>query len=226
MDKRFERRLELAKNPRARKCHAKASPKFERPGSNVAAVIEDMLGPTGDEDLPARGEEIFAMNPHQMARNIGGAVAGPLLLAHHVAVAAAMDGVDAVKARVAEHKRKKNLPKRRKYYAAAAERREEMREQIRAARPAPLNPCPTPEALVEAYRRRREGDEWLRFGELMIDLEEHVRREYAITGNKFTGSSGGVKDWLKANCPLLAKHYSTSQRYKRLAQDYHTQVNG
>jgi len=51
----------------------------------------------------------------------------------------------------------------------------------------------------------------------MIDLEEHARREYSIRGNKFTGSVGGVKDWLKENCPILAAHYSTCQRYKRLA---------
>jgi len=224
MDKRFEKRLELAANPRARKHHAKAKPKFVRAKSHVAAVLHDMLGPTGYEDAP-RGGRIYDPNRNIMAKNTIDALAAPLLAAEQLAIAAAMDGVDAVKAKVVEHKRKKNLPKRQKYYAAAAERREEMREQIRAARPAPTNPCPTPEALVAAYHRRREGDEWLRFGELMIDLEEHAQREYAITGNKFTGSAGGVKDWLKAHCPLLAKHYATCQRYKRLAQDYHTQVN-
>jgi len=83
--------------------------------------------------------------------------------------------------------------------------------------------CPTPEELTEAYLRRRENEDWqLRFGMLMIDLEEHARRTYAITGNKFTGSSGGVKDWLAKYCPLLAEHYATCQRYKRLAQDYST----
>jgi len=221
MDKRFEKRLELAANPRMRKRHGKKPRKFVRAKSHVAAVVGEIL-----DGATSGGGRIYHPNPYVMARDAIDAAAAPVVAVHHLAIAAAMDGVEAVKKRMGKKERMAKLEKRRKYYAAAAERREEMREQIRAARPKPLNPCPTPEALVAAYHRRREGDEWKVFGELMIDLEEHVRREYEISGNKFTGSAGGVKEWLKANCPLLAAHYSTSQHYKRLAQDYHTQVNG
>jgi len=221
MNRNFEKRLEAAKNPRARRRNAKRKQKFLRPKSHVGAVMRDMFGSVGYEDAPC-GNRLFNVNPHQMARDvIGATVGGPLLAVHHLAVAAAMDGVDAVKKRMGKRERMETLAKRRAYYAAEAAVRAERREQIRAARPEPANAFPTPDALVEAYQRRRESEEWqLRFGTLMIDLEEHVRRTYEISVNRFTGSSGGVKDWLKKKCPLLAKHYSTCQRYKRLAQDY------
>ncbi|MBR3924230.1 MAG: hypothetical protein IKJ45_14015, partial [Kiritimatiellae bacterium] len=112
------------------------------------------------------------------------------------------------------------LEKRRAYYAAEAAVRQSRKEAIECARPAPENPIPSPAELTEAYVRRRESEEWkVRFGTLMIDLEEHVRRSYILAGNKFTGSAGGVKEWLKRECPILASHYSTCQRYKRMLQD-------
>jgi len=217
MDKHFERRLEKAKNPRARRRNEKRPRKFVRAKSHVEAVMRDMLAEGGGDG------RIFDPNPVKMSDNIAGSVFAPAMAVRDLAIAAAMDGVEAVKKRLGKKERMKKLAKRRKYYAAAAAKREERREQIRAATPKPANPCPTAKALNEAYARRRESEQWqLRFGTLMIDLEEHARREYAIAGNKFTGSSGGVKDWLKDHCPVLAAHYSTCQRYKRLAQDYHT----
>jgi len=219
MDKRFEKRLMLAANPRMRKRHKKRPPKFVRAKSHVEAVVRDMLAEGGGNG------RIFDPNPVKMSDNIAGSVFAPAMTVRDLAIAATMDGVDAVKKRMGKKERIKQLTKRRKYYAAAAAKREARREQVRAAMPRPAHRCPTAKEVTEAYLRRREGDEWKRFGELMIDLEEHARREYAITGNKFTGSAGGVKEWLKENCPLLAKHYSTCQRYKRLAQDYYdTQV--
>jgi len=217
MDKYFERRLELAANPRMRKRHGKKPRKFVRAKSHVEAVVRDMLAEGGGDG------RIFDPNPVKMSDNIAGSVFAPAMAVRDLAIAAAMDGVEAVKKRMGKKERMKKLAKRRKYYAADAERRERQREAIREATPKVACRCPKPAALEEAYRRRRESEEWqLRFGTLMIDLEEHARREYAITGNKFVGSSGGVKDWLKENCPILAAHYSTCQRYKRLAQDYST----
>jgi len=221
MDKRFEKRLELAANPRMRKRHEKKPRKFARAKSHVEAVVRDMLAEGGGDG------RIYHPNPVVMSDNIAGSVFAPAMAVRDLAIAAAMDGVEAVKKRMGKKERMKKLAKRRTYYAAENERRAEQREAIRAARPEPTNPCPTAEELIDAYRRRREGDEWKRFGELMIDLEEHARREFAFSGGRFTGSAGGVKEWLKAKCPLLAAHYSTCQRYKRLAQDdFATQVNG
>jgi len=221
MDKRFEKRLELAANPRMRKRHEKKPEKFVRPSSHTAAALGEIL-----DAATEGGGTFYDPNPHVMARRGVDAAMAPVMALHRLAVAAAMDGVEAVKRRMGKKERMRKLAKRRTYYAAENERRAEQREQIRAARPAPANPCPTAEALNEAYARRRESEEWQqRFGTLMIDLEEHARREYAFTGNRFTGSAGGVKAWLKEKCPILAAHYSTCQRYKRLAQDSATQVN-
>jgi len=218
MDKYFERRLEAAKNPRARKRNAKAKAKFVRPKSHVEAVVGEIL-----DGATSGGGRIYDPNPVKMSGNIAGAVFAPAMAVRNLAVAAALDGAEAVKKRMGKGERMRKLEKRRKYYAADAERRERQREAIREAMPEVACACPTAAELEEAYRRRRESEAWqLRFGTLMIDLEEHARRAYAITGNKFTGSSGGVKAWLKEKCPLLAAHYSTCQRYKRIAQDYST----
>jgi len=218
MDKKFERRLERAKNPRARKRNGKKPVKFVRPSSHVAAVAGEMLDSATSGDW-----RNYHPTPYQMAHDVADAMFAPATVVRNLAIAAAMDGAEAVKKRMGKKDRMRKLEKRRKYYAAEAERRERQREAIREATQEVACTCPTPAALEEAYRRRRESEAWqLRFGTLMIDLEEHARRAYAITGNRFTGSAGGVKDWLKENCPILAAHYSTCQRYKRLAQDYGT----
>jgi len=223
MDKEFERKLELAATPRARKRHGKRPEKFVRPKSHVGAAVGEIL----DAATGGGGGRFYDPNPHVMARNGIDAAMAPVVAAHRLAVAAAMDVADAVKRKLGEKERMAKTEKRRMYYATDAKRRERQREAIREAMPEVACRCPTPKELTEAYMRRRESEAWQkRFGELMIDLEEHARRKYAIAGNKFTGSTGGVKDWLKENCPLLAAHYSTCQRYKRLAQeDYSTQVN-
>jgi len=218
MDKNFEHRLERAQNPRSRKHNGKRTQTFVRPSSHVAAVVNEVLGAMTDG-----GGKIYDPNPHQMGRNLIDAASAPIVAVHHLAVAAAMDGMEKIKEQLGKGERMKKLEKRRKYYATDAKRRERQREMLRAAAQNVSCACPTPEELTEAYLRRRENEDWqLRFGMLMIDLEEHARRTYAITGNKFTGSSGGVKDWLAKYCPLLAEHYATCQRYKRLAQDYST----
>jgi len=213
MDKQFEKRMMRAKNPRARRRNGKAKAKFVR-RSNVGNVLDEIA------NAPERG--LLGAGPWKATVDLAATSVLPIAVAEQLAIAAVQDGVAAVKKRMGKKKRWLALEKRRKYYAAAAVKREEMRAQIRAAMPKPAHRCPTAQELIEAYLNRREGEEWQRrFGELMIDLEEHARREYAITGNKFTGSAGGVKEWLKERCPLLAKHYATCQRYKRLAQEYY-----
>lgn len=215
MDKRLTKRLQKAQNPRARKRNGKAQVKPMLPHSHMGAVLADMSSVGNGHDV-----RIYHPNPVVMNRNIAEVAFAPVKAAEMLAIAAVQDGVDAIRSRLGAKERKLKTEKRRKYYEADAVRREEQREMIRAARPPVTCACPTPQQLDEAYARRRESEEWkVRFGELMIDLEEHVRREVRITGNKFSGSAGGVKDWLKANCPNLAAHYATCQRYKRLAQE-------
>jgi len=213
MNKYFEKRLARVLHPRARKRNKKRPTKFVRPSSNLAAVLYELQHPIDigrhQRVMPYGGETAATKFCHELGGTIGA-----------LTVAAALDGVDAVKYQLGKKERMLKLERRRQYYAAETEKRTAQREQLRLATVEPINPCPTPEALTDAYLHRRDSDECLlRFGMLMIDLEEHAKRNWQITGNKFTGSSGGVKDWLKENCPLLADHYSTCQRYKRLAQE-------
>jgi len=213
MNKWFEKCLSRVLHPRARKHNVKRPKKFVRPSSNLAVVLDELQHPIdigGRKSAPA--PYILKPTLHETLGGVGAVT--------EIVFAAAMDGVEAVKKQLGKKERMLKLEKRRKYYAAEADKRAERREQLRLAGVEPMNPCPTPMALTDAYIHRRDSDECLlRFGMLMIDLEEHAKRNWQITGNKFTGSCGGVKDWLKENCPLLADHYSTCQRYKRLAQE-------
>jgi len=213
MNKYFEKCLARLLHPRARKHNVKRPQKFVRPSSNLAVVIEEL------QNLVVLEGRCPAPAPYMLKPTLHETLGGAGAVAE-IAFAAAMDGVDAVKRQLGKKERMLKLEKRRKYYAAEAGKRAARREQLQQAAVGPTNPCPTPAALTDAYLHRRDSDECLlHFGKLMIDLEEHSRRNWLITGNKITGSSGGVKDWLKENCPLLAAHYSTCQRYKRLAQE-------
>jgi len=212
MDKQFQKRLERVKNPRIRKHNVKQTKKFVRPSSNLAVAIDELKHPIVVEGCRAEpGSYMLKPSVKELLGGAGAAVG--------LTFAASMDGIEAVKKCLGKKERMLKLEKRRMYYAAEAEKRAAQREELRQAAVKPANPCPSPTAITDAYLHRRDSDECiLRFGKLMIDLEEHARRVWQITGNKITGSSGGVKDWLKENCPLLAEHYSTCQRYKRLAQ--------
>lgn len=219
MDKKFERRLEKAKNPRMRKHNRKPSfaKKTIRPTSHVGVFLQEF-----SEDYHRAPEPslLCTGNTGRDMAELVDAAASPFAVAEGLAIAAVQDGVDKVKEIASRKARRAALEKRRKYYEADAARRAAQREVVRAAMPGPANRCPTPAELTDAYLHRRDSAESIeRFGTLMIDLEEYAKRVYDITGNKFTGSTGGVKDWLKQHCPLLAKHYSTCQRYKRMAQD-------
>jgi len=217
MDARFEKRLLKAKNPRLRKHNVKHAPKFVRPTSHVEAFLDEL----SNDIKNAPPDPPFWNRPrYALADDVGKALVAPIALAEGLTIAAAQDGVDAVKRQLGKKARAKALEKRRTYYAKDAAARQAQREMIAQARPAPEHPCPSPAELIEAYVRRHESEEWkMRFGTLMIDLEEHVRRTYIHAGNKFTGSSGGVKDWLEHECPDLARHYSTCLRFKRKLQE-------
>lgn len=211
MYKDYARRLTLAQDARLRKHHAKpgSKKKFSRPSSHLESFLDELSEDVrGAPESPTRQRDLYLAPV---------ALAG---VAEGMAVAAAQDVADKTKKVLTARARRAALKKRRSYYAAENAKRKEWNRQIKKAVPRPLHACPKPSALKEAYLRRRESEEWkVRFGELMVDLEEHARRSYEISGNKFTGSSGGVKEWLAKHCPILAKHYATCQRYKRIVQD-------
>ena len=218
MNVRFERRLFKAKNPRLRKRNVRHPKKFLPARSHVEGFLDELAEDLSADDMP--GKPSLLQTARDFDEAVGMMAVAPALISEGLAVAMAQDGADALRKRLDRKRRRALLERRRTYYAAEAAIRHAQKAEIEAARPEPAHPCPTPEELTEAYSRRRENEEWkVRFGTLMIDLEEHVRRTYVHAGNRFSGSAGGVKEWLERHCPLLARHYSTCQRYKRKLQD-------
>lgn len=227
---RFELRLEKAKNPRCRKYNRRQSSPVSEPlrsRTNLQAAIEDIRN--GDLAVPRYEPYITG---GALAGGVSSGIECGIKAATFVASAAVADIVESTKSAIRARKAKasdeaarklqqKNLELRRKYYAKETERRRLMSEAIRAAIPPPKNPMPTAEALIHAYVHRHVGEaEAMRFGSLLIDLEEHVRRTVAERdkNGRITGLGGGVRKWLKANCPELLPHYHTCQRFKRKAQ--------
>lgn len=218
----FQRKLEAAMMPRRRRHKVRGLKKerFVRPTSNLELVLDDMA--TDPRKLGVDCYSSWFAPIYTRTRQSAGEVlvrAGAQIIA-----ATAMDiGVgikDVVLAKKRAAEREAQLAKRRKYYDAEAVKRRARAAQIRAAVPPPENPMPTAIQLLSAYRHRHDGEaEKLRFGRLMIDLDEHVHYRLLIDGNRITGNTGGVREWLVANCPELVKHYHTCQRFKRKVQE-------
>ena len=216
---KFERRMEKALNPRCRRRNVKHPPVFERLKSNVEAVLYDLR----TSQKPISRYFFGPRYRHSDYEPAGEALvkAGVMLVG-----AAAADCVtavaDKVKERLGRAAREERLAKRRKYYDAAKEKRRAESAEIAAATLPPENAMPTPARLLDAYRHRHDSEEAkLRFGRLMIDLDEYVRRTFVreSSDGRFAGGDGGVRTWLKANCPELAAHYHTCLRFKRKVQE-------
>ena len=100
-----------------------------------------------------------------------------------------------------------------------ARRRELAAERRRIRRRRTENPCPTREAILDAWTHAREGREaMLRFGSLLEDLACHVDHELRIAGGRIVGRAPGIKGWLRENVPALALRYTTVMRYKAAAK--------
>ena len=96
--------------------------------------------------------------------------------------------------------------------ALAAERRRVRRRRTES-------PCPTREAILDAWTHAREGREaMLRFGSLLEDLACYVDHELRIAGGRIVGRAPGIKGWLRENIPALALRYTTVMRYKAAAK--------
>lgn len=219
---KFERRLEAAKNPRRRKhkLRDKKGVAFVRPASHLEALLDDM---GTDERVFGRDcTRKFFPRGCDFTRPFGAEVLAKAGMA--IAAAAVMDVGESVAKKLREKQeadeREARLAVRRKYYGAEQAKRDERNAAIRAAVPPPENRMPSAAELLDAYSRRHDGEEAkLRFGRLMIDLEEYVRCQVVREGARIVGTTGGVQEWLERNCPELAKHYHTCQRFKRKAQE-------
>jgi len=117
--------------------------------------------------------------------------------------------------------RLKAAERRPRYYASENERRRALaaeRRKIRAR--TTTNACPTREAVLEAWKRRRDSHEAaIRFGSLLEDLECYLdnslrRDEHGV----IVGRNPGVKGWLCDNIPEILDKYTTAMRYKAAAK--------
>ena len=96
--------------------------------------------------------------------------------------------------------------------ALAAERRRIRRRRTES-------PCPTREAILDAWTHAREGREaMLRFGSLLEDLACYVDHGLRLAGGRIVGRAPGIKGWLRENVPALALRYTTVMRYKAAAK--------
>ena len=107
------------------------------------------------------------------------------------------------------------------YYARERARREalaEERRRVGGRRTA--NPCPTREAILDAWIHRRESHAAaVRFGSMVHDLECYVDNSLLRDGaGAIVGRRGGVKAWLQENIPALYIRYTTVMRYKAMAK--------
>ncbi len=107
------------------------------------------------------------------------------------------------------------------YYARERARREALAEERRrVGGRRTTNPCPTREAILDAWVHRRDSHAAaVRFGSMVHDLECYVDNSLLRDGNgSIVGRRGGVKAWLQVNVPALYVRYTTVMRYKAMAK--------
>ena len=107
------------------------------------------------------------------------------------------------------------------YYARERARREALAgERRRVGRRRTTNPCPTREAILDAWVHRRDSHAAaVHFGSLIHDLECYVDNSLLRDENgAIVGRRGGVKAWLQVNIPALYVRYTTVMRYKAMAK--------
>ena len=117
--------------------------------------------------------------------------------------------------------RLKAAERRPRYYEAENERRRALaaeRRKIRAR--ATTNTCPTREAILEAWKHRRDSHEAaISFGSMLEDLECYL--DNSLRRNEdgvIIGRNPGIKGWLCDNLPEIYEKYTTAMRYKAAAK--------
>jgi len=107
------------------------------------------------------------------------------------------------------------------YYARERARRQALAEERRRVGGRRTeNPCPTREAILDAWVHRRDSHAAaVRFGSMVHDLECYVDNSLLRDGaGAIVGRRGGVKAWLQENIPALHVRYTTVMRYKAMAK--------
>ena len=106
------------------------------------------------------------------------------------------------------------------YYARETERRRRLAAQRRKVnRRYTTAPAPTPEAILAAWKARKESREaMVRLGGMLHDLECYVDNCLKIDDSgAVVGRNGGIRGWIRENLPELSPRYKTLMRYKALA---------
>ncbi len=106
------------------------------------------------------------------------------------------------------------------YYAQETARRRELAAERRRLRHrTTLAAKPTPEALLEAWNRRKESKErMIILGGMLHDLECYTDNCLCFDDNgNVTGRNRGIRGWIKDNLPGLNGKYKTLMRYKAMA---------
>ncbi len=102
----------------------------------------------------------------------------------------------------------------------------EMNKAYRINRKNSVNPPPTAEALMAAWKATRGGRRGdpdalkarLRLGSMLSDLEPVVDQSYIRDADgTIVGRKPGLRGWINLNCPELAPHYKTLMTYKALS---------
>lgn len=105
------------------------------------------------------------------------------------------------------------------YKEETARRRALAADRRRIVKRTTTNPCPTKEAILEAYLHRKDSKEnAIRFGSLIHDLECYVDNSLRLSDGRITGRNEGIKGWLADNIPALVGKYTTIMRYKAAAK--------
>ena len=109
------------------------------------------------------------------------------------------------------------------YYAAENARRQELaRERRKIRKRTTINRAPTPEALRAQWARiRKSPRDMLIFGSMLEDLEAYVDNSLVRDEEgQIVGRKGGIKEWLRDNCPELWAKYSSVMRFKAMAKKF------
>ena len=96
-------------------------------------------------------------------------------------------------------------------------------ERRKCSRRSTIAECPTANEIRTAWHyRNRSQMNRIRLGGLLMDLECYVDNSLITIVKhgllKIVGRHGGLKDWIRRNCPELEAHYKTLQRIKGMAK--------
>ena len=126
--------------------------------------------------------------------------------------------------RIEHPKPKKRAPRRKIPNDLDSQRVHRLRlERRKCLRRTTLAKCPTPNEIRTAWHFRNASVEArIRLGGLMLDLECYVDNSLitVIKDHKFkiVGRIGGLRAWIRENCPELEGNYKSLQRIKGYAK--------